>query len=191
MSMSIDDPDFKLLADFAAALKSEYAEMPSPWLDSPFAWLKGLPSTSIGAIGVKLVKRWLGDKGFGIKSAPDREADMLVNERRFEVKLSTLWKSGFYRFQQLRDQNYEFVLCLGLSPFDAHCWLIPKATVMDAWKGTPPRPEIKSQHKGEKGTETAWLTVRPGREPQWLKEWSIELSNVAPRIKAIMDTRPD
>ena len=42
-----------------------------------------------------------------------------------------------YKFQQLRDQNYEFAICLGISPFSAHCWVLPKAEIMDRWRDLP------------------------------------------------------
>ena len=44
-----------------------------------------------------------------------------------------LWQTGTYKFQQIRNQNYRFVVCLGISPHDAHCWIIPKNVLMELW----------------------------------------------------------
>ena len=45
---------------------------------------------------------------------------------RTEIKFSTLWAKQFYKFQQIGDQNYEFLVCLGVSPFTAHAWVFEK-----------------------------------------------------------------
>ncbi len=28
----------------------------------------------------------------------------------------------------------EYAVCLGISPFDAHCWVLPKAEIVDRWR---------------------------------------------------------
>ena len=60
-------------------------------------------------------------KGFDVAKSPDSQADRIIAGARAEIKTSTLWKNGVYMFQQLRDQNYAFVICLGISPLNAHC----------------------------------------------------------------------
>jgi len=67
-----------------------------------------LPSGSKGKLGKRLVYQWCALKGLSIDSSPDSEADMLINGHRVEIKFSTLWKTGIYKFQQIRDQNYEY-----------------------------------------------------------------------------------
>jgi len=98
-------------------------------------------ATAVGVIGEKLVAGWLAAKDCDVMRSPDAEADRIINGKRAEIKFSTLW-AGFYKFQQLRDQNYEFVICLGVSPFDAHCWAIPKSVLMERWRSG----DIESQH---------------------------------------------
>ena len=80
------------------------------------------------------------------------------------IKFSTLWKSGGYKFQQIRDQNYDFVFALGISPFDAHAWVIPKAVLKRHVIGH------MGQHTGAAATDTSWLSVKVGEEPHWLME---------------------
>ena len=102
--------------------------------------------------------------------------------------MSMLWKNGSYRFQQLRDQNYDFAVCLGIGPFDAHCWVLPKSEILNGWAS---RAEgIGSQHGGSGGVDTAWLSVRPDHVPEWLEEWGGTLSDAADLISSITGQKP-
>jgi hypothetical protein len=118
----ISDPDVLILASCASTLEVDYAGEDKAWAGSPFAWIKTRPSRQIGVIGEKVVSGWLAMKGFDVVRSPDSQADRIINGDRAEIEFSTLWRGGFYKFQQLRDQNYKFAVCLGISPFDAHCW---------------------------------------------------------------------
>lgn len=164
---AIADREAQVLARVSQALQKEYDQREKAWEGSPFAWIKHCPSRQIGTICERLVSRYLETRGFRIAKSPDTEADRLVDGVRVEIKSSTLWEGGFYQFQQLRDQNYRFVLCLGISPYDAHCWAIPKRVVMEQWQSGG----IVSQHGGRRGKDTAWLRVTPGKEPGWLRKW--------------------
>lgn len=143
-------------------------------MGSPFAWIKTQPSRQVGKIGECLVKGWLGAKGFDVTQSPDSDADLLINGHRIEIKFSTRWKNGIYKFQQLRDQNYVFAICLGVSPFDAHCWVLPKAELLSRWKESMRVGHevggIQSQHGGAAGRDTAWLTIDPSSPPEWVSE---------------------
>jgi len=161
----IVDPEVQLLAGIAGTLRADYADEGLAWEGSPFAWIKTRPSRQVGTIGEKLVAGYLAAKDFDVVRSPDSEADRIVSGVRTEIKFSTLWKSGVYKFQQLRDQNYELAICLGVAPFDAHCWVLPKALIMENWG----RAEgLVSQHGGARGKDTAWLNVDPTEIPAWL-----------------------
>ena len=121
-----------------------------------------------------MVSGYLALKGFDVTRSPDAGADRVVGGKRAEIKMSTLWQGGFYKFQQLRDQNYDFALCLGISPFDAHCWVLPKNVLLDSWANRA--AGITPQHGGRAGTDTAWLSVDPDAIPEWLNEWGGGLS---------------
>ena len=162
---SIADPEVRELALYAAVLRDEYVkDETDPWRDSPFGWMKTRPSRQVGAIGERLVAAWCAAKDFDVVKSPDSEADRLIEGRRAEIKFSTLWKSGGYKFQQIRDQNYDFVFALGISPFDAHAWVIPKAVLKRHVIGH------MGQHTGAAATDTSWLSVKVGEEPDWLME---------------------
>lgn len=185
MLNQITDPDVLILASCAATLQADYAGEDKEWAGSPFAWIKTRPSRQIGVIGEKLVAGWLATKGFDVVRSPDSQADRIINGQRAEVKFSTLWKGGFYKFQQLRDQNYKFAVCLGVSPFDAHCWILPKTAIMDEWGKREAGSGLVSQHGGAEGSDTAWLTVTPTQIPKWLHACGGKLSDAAKCIEAI------
>lgn len=177
----------QILANCSQTLQGDYAGEDRAWMGSPFAWIKTRPSRQIGTIGEKLVSGWLATKGFDVTRSPDTEADRLVNGVRAEIKLSTLWQSGSFKFQQLRNQNYNFVICLGICPFDAYCWILPKALIMEKWRAGE---GIQSQHGGQAGRDTAWLTVEPGNVPAWLDACGGRLSSAAERLSVITGRAP-
>jgi len=166
MTPPIRDPQVQVLANISASLNSRYLEGDAAWVGSPFAWIKTRPSRQEGAIGELLVAEWLGGRGLSVERAPDSDADRLVDGVRVEIKFSTLWKNGGYKFQQLRDQDYRLAVCLGISPFDAHCWILPKSLILEQWGKAQ---GLTSQHGGQNGTDTAWLAVAPTAIPDWLR----------------------
>ena len=164
MQYQIKDPEVLLLATIAGTLKGDYVrEGPDdPWAGSPFAWIRTRPSRQVGKIGEQLVAGWCAAKGLDVTRSSNSEADRVIAGRRVEIKFSTLWESGVYKFQQLRDQDYEFAVCLGISPFDAHCWVISKAVLREHVIGHTP------QHTGKGGTDTFWLSFDASSPPAWL-----------------------
>ena len=158
MSQNSNTREFQELVGISQTLQKEYAEENKQWTGSPFEWIKHRPSRSIGAIGEKIVTAWLALHDFNVARAPDTEADRVVENKRLEIKFSTLWKNGTYLFEQIRDQNYDFAVFLGFSPHDAHCWVLPKADLMRMWKT---ERRISSQHGGSAGSDTAWVRVSP------------------------------
>lgn len=183
----VTDPDVRILAACSQTLQADYTDQDQAWIGSPFAWIKTRPSRQVGVIGEKLVAGYLATKGFDVVRSPDSQADRIINGERAEVKFSTLWKGGYYKFQQLRDQDYRFVVCLGVSPFDAHCWVIPKPTIKRKWGAGD---GLESQHGGRAGRDTAWLTVTPGHEPAWLRECGGRLAEAARLIARITGRKP-
>lgn len=160
--LQISDPEVQLLASIATALQSDVAPKVDPWLGSPFAWIRTLPSRRVGMIGEQLVAGYFAAKNLDVVKSPDSEADRIIEGHRVEIKFSTLWEAGGYTFQQLRNQNYEYAVCLGVSPFDARCWVIPKAVILER---APP------QHGGSAGRDTRWLRFPAVSPPDWMKEY--------------------
>lgn len=174
------DPDVRLVVELAADKEASYTESDSMWAGSPFRWIKARPSRQIGKIGEELVADWCSSKGFKVERSRDSDADRIISGHRVEIKFSTLWtENKIYKFQQIRDQNYDFCFCIGVSPFDVHAWLIPKTALR---KDRP--PSFGPQHGGSSGTDTKWLSFEADSPPPWLKPFGGQLSDVAKILKA-------
>ena len=170
--MTMEDPDVQLLAEIASSLKADFVPDVDAWRDSPFAWLKQpIASRTVGTVFERLVGKYFAVKGFRVSEAAGSDADRVIDGLRVEIKGSTLWRGGVFRFQQIRDQQYDIVICLGISPYDAWCWVIPKNILLAHPEG------VVSQHGGQGGRDTAWLTVAPDNPPAWLHRWGGRLSD--------------
>lgn len=179
MAAHILDPDVQILAGVATMIQSEYTEpVDDPWAGSPFTWIRSRPSRQRGAIGERLVAGWCAAKDLDVVRSGDSEADRIVEGHRVEIKFSTLWQSGVYKFQQIRDQNYELLFCLGISPFDAHAWLLPKWVLLEHVIGHT------GQHTGAGGTDTAWINVVVGSPPSWMADYGDRLADVWRELQA-------
>lgn len=162
--------DVAILVSIATALRTEYEAGESVWDGSPFAWIKTKPSRQVGKIGEQLVAGWCAAKNLNVSRSPDSDADRVIEGKRVEIKFSTLWAGGFYKFQQIRDQNYDVLICLGVSPFDAHAWVM--------WKKDIPFDSLEHQHGGARGKDTWWISVDPARMPLWMRRFGGTLEGI-------------
>ena len=178
MTDRISDPEVRLLAGLATTLEPDYVQVTAAWDGSPFKWIKtSLPSRTVGAVGEALVAGWAAAKGFDVTRTGDSDADRIISGHRVEIKFSTLWANGGYKFQQIRDQRYDFCFCLGVSPFDAHAWLIPKSILKEHVIGH------MGQHSGAGGQDTAWLGFKVGESYPWMAAHGGRLGDVARLLK--------
>jgi len=182
------DPEVKILAGISATLEADYTQDDAAWRGSPFAWIRQRPSRQKGAIGEKLVAGWLAARGFNVTRANSSDADRIVENKAVEIKFSMLWQSGSYIFQQLRDQEYDIAICLGISPFDAHCWVLKKQDILGYWRKTG---ELSSQHGGASGSDTCWLTVNHNAVPVWLRRHGGTLREGLAQISRITGFTPE
>lgn len=176
MTTQSTSDDFQLLVGIANSLKGEYVNPAhDPWAGSPFAWIKQkLSSRQIGKIGEQLVAGWVAARDFDVTKSPDSEADKVINGRRVEVKFSTLWGVGVYKFQQIRDQRYDFVVCLGISPHSGHCWVVPKNDLLSHHFQLD---GFDHQHGGKTGRDTWWLSFALENPPVWLRRFGGDLGD--------------
>jgi hypothetical protein len=87
-----------------------------------------------------------------------------------------MWEDGKYVFQQIRDQDYEYLLCLGISPLESHAWVMKKSEI--------PFDKLKHQHGGDaRGRDTWWFSVNLTSIPDWLKPFGGSLSGVLNRFR--------
>ena len=176
---SIQDPEVALLASLASTIAHDYVSDPNdPWNGSPFQWILSTPSRTKGAIGEALVAGWCAAKGFDVVRSGSSESDRIIEGHRVEIKFSTLWKTGGYKFQQIRDQDYDYCFCIGISPFDAHAWLIPKSVLKEYVIGH------MGQHTGAAGADTAWLGFPVGQPLPWMDAHGGRLSDISSIIRS-------
>lgn len=135
-----------------------------PWEASPFAWIRRESSRVRGAIGEKLVQAWALHQGLRVERAFDSGHDCLISGLKVEVKFSTLWKSGGFTFQQIRDQSYEVAALLGIEPTTVHLWFVPKPILWEQVKD-------RGQHTGADASDTKWLSFPAGAPPAWLGQY--------------------
>ncbi len=179
----IDDPEVQILAGLASTMRADYATNDLAWEGSPFAWIRKRPSRQVGKIGEMLVAGWCATRNLDVNKAPDTECDRLIEGMRTEIKFSTLWSQGGFKFQQFRDQDYTLAICLGICPFDAYCWVISKRVLKKHVIGHT------GQHGGRSGKDTAWLHVDPSDIPPWLVEFGGGLANASGVLRRLAKDR--
>lgn len=188
MSNNFDTKEYQELVQISNMIYEEYKSENILWKGSPFEWIKHRPSRSIGAIGEKIISAWLAMHNFNVSRSSDSQADRIIEGKRVEIKFSTLWKSGDYKFQQLRDQHYDFVIMLGISPHDAHCWVVPKSEIMRLWKVDK---LISSQHGGASGSDTAWINLTPDNNFEPLTKYGCSLRGALEAISKLTGYTPE
>jgi hypothetical protein len=174
------EKDLEFLTLILGGLESKHPGTRA-WDDSPFKWVLTQPSATKGSIARQLVTAWANLHGlFPLQVSKDNQMYLELDDALIQVKFSTLWDTGYYRFQQIREKDYDYCLCFGLAPFDMNAWLIPKALLDTHVIGT------KGQHTGAGSGETWWLEISPrGGEP-WLEECGGQLNTVARQLTTLV-----
>lgn len=172
-------PDFELMASLAKFIRNDLEGQSVAWESSPFSWVLQLPAAKKGKLGKQLIYQLCAIKGLAVEKSSDSEADMMINGHRVEVRFSTLWESGVYKFQQIRDEDYEYSVCLGISPFDVHCWVLSKEILERYVIGH------LGQHTGSNSKETAWITVNPITPPEWISPYGGTLNEAFSVLKKL------
>jgi hypothetical protein len=151
---------FKTLVGITDGLIAKYPAT-TQWVDSKFNWIRGLPPARKGAIGRDVGSALLQAYGFtpGIN-----RYELRVNGQGVLVRIATKWEGNTVKFQNIRNIDFEHVLCIALYPKSAYAWLIPKTEIWSNNSVRSDRPGITKQHKGA----DAWVHVDPKTPPSWL-----------------------
>ncbi len=153
---------YDYLIEHTNSLYSEYRDVISEWDDSPFLWVKQLSSRVKGSVGEKIVKNISLGLGLEIRKRSSSDCDLIIGNIPAEVKLSMLWETGEYCFQQIRNQKYSYGILLGLSPHNSHLWVVPKDILIH--NSIP-------QHGGSESIETRWLKFNVNKIPKWMNNY--------------------
>lgn len=146
--------EFEMLAATASYLKEKMQQKNDLWENSPFEWLLRIPARQKGALGGRLVASWCASKGLPTDRSKGSSENLIINGNKLAIKFSTLWDNGTYNFQQIRIDNSDYVLCFGISPTEAHCWVLELNYAIS---------HAKPQHKTE-----YWISFSPQNPPEWL-----------------------
>jgi hypothetical protein len=178
---------FKLLADLSKTLSNNYpADLKTPedlaWERSPFDWIRKKASSTKGRIGRDFVAALLQSAGF---KSYRKGVSLEVNGKIVQIKTSFKWGAGEFKFEQFRDNGYDFVFCLGLHPDSSYGWLIPKEElIVDGFMQD--REGLTAQHGGQKQAEDLedlWLTVNPSNAQDWLTRYGGTTDDVTAVLK--------
>jgi hypothetical protein len=167
--------------------RQKIAEDDAFWEDSPFDWIRRLPSRTRGTIGQDLARSVFGEYGY----APSKRQNYFeVRDVDIISRSSMLWEGNEWRFQQVRDTPFEFLFCLGLYPNSASAWLIPKDELYLDDGSLTERAGWGRQHGGKSGNEDAWLIVSPNSIPPWLGDFGGDISRIAAVFNRLLPQRP-
>jgi site-specific DNA-methyltransferase (adenine-specific) len=164
-------PEFEMLAATASYLKERLQEKSDLWKGSPFEWILQLPARQKGALGGRLVASWCASRNLSTIRSKGPGENLIINGKKLSIKFSTLWNNGKYNFQQIRHDGYDYVLCFGISPNKAHCWILERDYAIQ---------HAKSQHKSE-----YWISFDPNKPPEWLKNCGGSLENAYQVIRKL------
>lgn len=173
----------KKAGSVSAPYKLKIAEDDEFWKDSPFYYIRRLPSRTRGTIGQTLARSVFEEYGY---SPTKRVNSFEVKHKNVISRSSMLWETGDWRFQQVRKTAFDFLFCLGLYPDNASAWLIPRDELYLKDGSLTERVGWERQHGGKSGKEDAWLVVHPENVPPWLGDFGGDISKIAARFKAYL-----
>ena len=162
---------FEMLAATASYLKDDLQAKSDLWKGSPFEWLLQLPARQKGALGGRLVASWCASKGLPTDRSKGSSENLVINGNKIAIKFSTLWNNGKYSFQQIRKDDFDYVLCFGISPNEAHCWILERDYAIS---------HAKAQHKTE-----YWISFNPQSPPEWLNGFGGSLDQAYQILKTL------
>ena len=162
---------------------------PPPSRRAGVAWRAIVPPGRTAAArhrcGVRLVSVFAAIYRFDVKRSD--VYDRLIEGLRMRACVCVIETDDqFFRFRPPAGADYDFAVFLGLAPFDAHCWAVPKDELMRRW-ADPKTPELVAQHGGSKGKDTAWLSFAHDAPPAWLAPFGGPLRDGLESIARLTD----
>ncbi len=166
--------DVQFLTTHINKIRSEIIDDSSTWTNSPFQWVVSLPPVKKGRFAKRLITEWCRSKGFTVE--PVSNEDLLINGYKVSPKFSTLWSSGFYKFQQIRNAGYDFIICFGISPREAHCWLFERKIVIE---------KLQIQNISSPNV-SFWFSINPNEENNWASDFGGSLEKASRVLKQFL-----
>ncbi len=154
-------PELKKIIRITSGIEDKSEKKNDIWKNSPFEWITNLPARSKGKIAREIIIKWLSSEGITIEREKGTNENLIINNKSLAIKFSSMWANNKYQFQQIRAEGPGYVICFGISPFDVHCWVIPKEIAIE---------NGSVQHRGAKGSEY-WLTIDPSQVESWVHQY--------------------
>ena len=90
----------------------------SKWTDAPLEGFRLVANTNRGEIGEEFILRYLALHGIQVhRGSRTTPTDLTIGNKQFEVKTASEDVGGSYQFNHIRlDRQYDYLLCLGVSP---------------------------------------------------------------------------
>ena len=160
------------IAKISGALNKENEEKEKIWEDSCFLPIrKAYTGKRRGEILSKLILTFIKLQGFDVKLRGNTHnlSSVIVignNDKKMQVKTSMLSTQDSYMFQQIRkEDDFDALIFFGVSPRNAHWWIINRGEIIDAQSGEWEKKEkLNFQH----GKANKIITFNIQRVPGWL-----------------------
>ena len=173
----MENNEFSKMAQISKDLEPYYRVDNDTWADSPFEWIKKMPTPGEkGVAGARMVIQWLNANNFPASATKNADSNLSIHGKAIALKFATLSEKGKYIFNQIRDQEYDFLMCIGVMPRDAHGWIAPKRRINNGDFPTKERDSIRGQysfglqHGGDDGDGNTWqLSLTPPFHPPWMR----------------------
>lgn len=139
------------------------------WKDSPYAWVRSLPTARKSRVGEKLVVNVLNKLGLTPARPSGSGHDFLLSGETFKVRISLRWSEGEYTFQQLSAADANYTILVGISPKEIHMWCLPKTTVQT-----------------HVDTAQDWLNFSCAEPPLWLSKFGGDIVSFTQVVKTFL-----
>jgi len=140
----------------------------SIWEGSKFQSFRNIPSPkSKGSQGEKLVEQLMQSLGHKVLKAGSTNYDRVINGHRTEIKVSTTWNEELnnWTWQQIRDQDYDRIIFVGINPNEIFVWWATKGDLCQYVLGD----DSKRQHAGKDGGQELYWIQGAGRQ-EWFRD---------------------
>ncbi|MFV1949956.1 MAG: site-specific DNA-methyltransferase, partial [Anaerolineales bacterium] len=102
--------EFQKSASDSTVIRSTLQTQNDYWKDSPFEWVLQIPARRKSVLGKHLIESYLSRNNFIVSGTSNKfGVNILVNGKIVSIKFSTLWEGGYYKLQQIRENNYEYL----------------------------------------------------------------------------------
>jgi hypothetical protein len=98
------------------------AKEPS-WEGARFEKFKARTPAASGSMFEVLIRKWAAWAGLHVEDRRSSDHDMIIGRRRIEVKGSTLDSMGWFHFNQIRQDEFDLAVLVGLTPDDCSMWV--------------------------------------------------------------------